>query len=122
MGHPYKFDANTIPQYWHRDSVDDVKNEMLKDLTLLWSSDLDDFFALIDKNVLGNVGLDAFNIIISSDHENEAKQLAKYYARLLNSKEYRITSSKYVQTVLMDDLLEIDKLDDLHGVIFVDGF
>lgn len=122
LGHPYKFDANTIPQYWHRDFVNDVKNEMLKDLTLLWSSDLDDFFALIDKNVLGNVGLDAFNIIISSDHENEAKQLAKYYARLLNSKEYRITSSKYVQTVLMDDLLEIDKLDDLHGVIFVEDF
>lgn len=102
--------------------MNDVKNEMLKDLTLLWSSDLDDFFALIDKNVLDNAGLDAFNIIISSDHEDEAKRFAKYYARLLNSKEYRITSSKYVQTVLMDDLLEIDKFDDLHGVIFVEDF
>ena len=119
LGNPYKFEANTIPQYWHRDSANDVKNEMLNNPAVLWSSDLDDFFALIDKNISDNL---EFNIVVSSDREDEAKRLAKYYARLLNSKEYRITSSKYVQTVLMDDLLEIDKFDDLHGVIFIEDF
>ena len=119
LGNPYKFEANTIPQYWHRDSANDVKNEMLNNPAVLWSSDLDDFFALIDRNVSDKLG---FNIVVSSNREDEAKRFAKYYARLLNSKEYRITSSKYVQTVLMDDLLEIDKFDDLHGVIFVEDF
>lgn len=115
LGEPYVFGANTIPMYWRREASSVVKNEMLEDKTLLWSADLDSFFKQISMS-------SNHNIIITADDENDAIRTAKLYARILNSNEYHITSSKMVDCISVEELLEIDGFEDKHGIVFIRNF
>ena len=122
LGKPYVFGADTIPFYRPRDVLKDIKEEMNKDELLLWSQDFDAFLEEIRNKVSNNVDKKSYNLVVSAKSESAAQRLAKFYARILNSKEYHITSSKMMISVDIGELQEIENFEKQNGVVFVKGF
>lgn len=122
LGKPYVFGADTIPFYRPRDVLKDVEEEMNKDELLLWSQDFDAFLEEIRNKVSNNADKKSYNLVVSAKSESDAQKLAKFYARILNSKEYYVTSSKMMISVDISELQEIENFEKQNGVVFVKGF
>ena len=76
---------------------------------------------LVQTNKEHNVLRNAYNLCIETNNDSLVKDFARDYARLLNSQNYDVIYSTFVEEVDVRKLIEMDNLQNQHGLIVVKG-
>lgn len=76
---------------------------------------------LVQTNKEHDASRNTYNLCIETNNDSLVKAFARDYARLLNSQNYDVIYSTFVEEVDVRKLIEMDNLQNHHGLIVVKG-
>lgn len=109
----------SIPVYWKRELSEDVQKD-IEDKYSKYTS-IKTILNLVQTNKEHDVLRNAYNLCIETNNDSLVKDFARDYARLLNSQNYDVIYSTFVEEVDVRKLIEMDSLQNQHGLIVVKG-
>lgn len=109
----------SIPAYWKRELSEKVQND-IEDTYSKYTS-IKTILNLVQTNKEHDVLRNAYNLCIETNNDSLVKAFARDYARLLNSQNYDVIYSTFVEEVDVRKLIEMDNLQNQHGLIVVKG-
>lgn len=109
----------SIPVYWKRELSEDVQKDIENKYSKYTS--IKTILNLVQTNKEHDVLRNAFNLCIETNNDSLVKAFARDYARLLNSQNYDVIYSTFVEEVDVRKLIEMDNLQNQHGLIVVKG-
>ncbi|HCR67958.1 MAG TPA: hypothetical protein DIV43_02275 [Erysipelotrichaceae bacterium] len=109
----------SIPVYWKRELSEKVQND-IEDKYSKYTS-IKTILNLVQTNKEHDVLRNAYNLCIETNNDSLVKDFARDYARLLNSQNYDVIYSTFVEEVDVRKLIEMDNLQNQHGLIVVKG-
>lgn len=109
----------SIPEYWKRELSEDVRNDIQNKYSKYTS--IETILNLVQTNKEHGVLRSAYNLCIETNNDSLVKKFARDYARLLNSQNYDVIYSTFVEEVDVRELIEMDNLQNQHGLIVVKG-
>lgn len=109
----------SIPAYWKRELSEKVQND-IEDTYSKYTS-IKTILNLVQTNKEHDVLRNAYNLCIETNNDFLVKAFARDYARLLNSQNYDVIYSTFVEEVDVRKLIEMDNLQNQHGLIVVKG-
>lgn len=109
----------SIPVYWKRELSEDVQKDIENKYSKYTS--IKTILNLVQTNKEHDVLRNAYNLCIETNNDSLVKDFARDYARLLNSQNYDVIYSTFVEEVDVRKLIEMDNLQNQHGLIVVKG-
>ena len=109
----------SIPVYWKRGLSEDVQKD-IEDKYSKYTS-IKTILNLVQTNKEHDVLRNAYNLCIETNNDSLVKDFARDYARLLNSQNYDVIYSTFVEEVDVRKLIELENLQNQHGLIVVKG-
>lgn len=109
----------SIPVYWKRELSEDVQKDIENKYSKYTS--IKTILNLVQTNKEHDVLRNAYNLCIETNNDSLVKAFARDYARLLNSQNYDVIYSTFVEEVDVRKLIEMDNLQNQHGLIVVKG-
>lgn len=109
----------SIPVYWKRELSEDVQKDIENKYSKYTSIKM--ILNLVQTNKEHDVLRNAYNLCIETNNDSLVKDFARDYARLLNSQNYDVIYSTFVEEVDVRKLIEMDNLQNQHGLIVVKG-
>lgn len=109
----------SIPVYWKRELSEDVQKD-IEDKYSKYTS-IKTILNLVQTNKEHDVLRNAYNLCIETNNDSLVKDFARDYARLLNSQNYDVIYSTFVEEVDVRKLIELENLQNQHGLIVVKG-
>lgn len=109
----------SIPVYWKRELSEDVQKDIEDKYSKYTSIKM--ILNLVQTNKEHDVLRNAYNLCIETNNDSLVKDFARDYARLLNSQNYDVIYSTFVEEVDVRKLIEMDNLQNQHGLIVVKG-
>ena len=109
----------SIPAYWKRELSEDVQKDIEDKYSKYTSIKM--ILNLVQTNKEHDVLRNAYNLCIETNNDSLVKDFARDYARLLNSQNYDVIYSTFVEEVDVRKLIEMDNLHNQHGLIVVKG-
>lgn len=109
----------SIPVYWKRGLSEDVQKD-IEDKYSKYTS-IKTILNLVQTNKEHDVLRNAYNLCIETNNNSLVKDFARDYARLLNSQNYDVIYSTFVEEVDVRKLIELENLQNQHGLIVVKG-
>mgnify|MGYP001120200435 FL=1 len=109
----------SIPAYWKRELSEKVQND-IEDTYSKYTS-IKTILNLVQTNKEHDVLRNAYNLCIETNNDSLVKDFARDYARLLNSQNYDVIYSTFVEEVDVRKLIELENLQNQHGLIVVKG-
>lgn len=107
----------SIPVYWKRELSEDVQKD-IKDKYSKYTS-IKTILNLVQTNKEHDVLRNTYNLCIETNNDSLVKDFARDYARLLNSQNYDVIYSTFVEEVDVRKLIEMENLQNQHGLIVV---
>lgn len=109
----------SIPVYWKRELSEDVQKD-IEDKYSKYTS-IKTILNLVQTNKEHDASRNTYNLCIETNNDSLVKDFARDYARLLNSQNYDVIYSTFVEEVDVRKLIEMDNLQNQHGLIVVKG-
>lgn len=109
----------SIPVYWKRELSEDVQKD-IEDKYSKYTS-IKTILNLVQTNKEHDASRNTYNLCIETNSDSLVKDFARDYARLLNSQNYDVIYSTFVEEVDVRKLIEMDNLQNQHGLIVVKG-
>ena len=109
----------SIPEYWKRELSEKVQND-IEDKYSKYTS-IKTILNLVQTNKEHDVLRNTYNLCIETNNDSLVKDFARDYARLLNSQNYDVIYSTFVEEVDVRKLIEMENLQNQHGLIVVKG-
>lgn len=109
----------SIPVYWKRGLSEDVQKD-IEDKYSKYTS-IKTILNLVQTNKEHDASKNTYNLCIETNNDSLVKDFARDYARLLNSQNYDVIYSTFVEEVDVRKLIEMDNLQNQHGLIVVKG-
>lgn len=109
----------SIPVYWKRELSEDVQKDIENKYSKYTS--IKTILNLVQTNKEHDVLRNAYNLCIETNNDSLVKDFARDYARLLNSQNYDVIYSTFVEEVDVRKLIEMENLQNQHGLIVVKG-
>lgn len=109
----------SIPVYWKRELSEDVQKD-IEDKYSKYTS-IKTILNLAKTNKEHDASRNTYNLCIETNNDSLVKDFARDYARLLNSQNYDVIYSTFVEEVDVRKLIEMDNLQNQHGLIVVKG-
>lgn len=109
----------SIPVYWKRELSEDVQKD-IEDKYSKYTS-IKTILNLVQTNKEHDVLRNTYNLCIETNNDSLVKDFARDYARLLNSQNYDVIYSTFVEEVDVRKLIELENLQNQHGLIVVKG-
>lgn len=109
----------SIPEYWKRELSEDVQKGIENKYSKYTSIKM--ILNLVQTNKEHDVLRNAYNLCIETNNDSLVKDFARDYARLLNSQNYDVIYSTFVEEVDVRKLIELENLQNQHGLIVVKG-
>lgn len=109
----------SIPEYWKRELSEDVQKD-IEDKYSKYTS-IKTILNLVQTNKEHDASRNTYNLCIETNNDSLVKDFARDYARLLNSQNYDVIYSTFVEEVDVRKLIEMDNLQNQHGLIVVKG-
>lgn len=107
----------SIPVYWKRELSEDVQKD-IEDKYSKYTS-IKTILNLVQTNKEHDVLRNTYNLCIETNNDSLVKDFARDYARLLNSQNYDVIYSTFVEEVDVRKLIEMENLQNQHGLIVV---
>ena len=109
----------SIPEYWKRELSEDVQKDIENKYSKYTS--IKTILNLAQTNKEHDASRNTYNLCIETNNDSLVKDFARDYARLLNSQNYDVIYSTFVEEVDVRKLIEMDNLQNQHGLIVVKG-
>lgn len=109
----------SIPVYWKRELSEDVQKDIENKYSKYTS--IKTILNLVQTNKEHDASRNTYNLCIETNNDSLVKAFARDYARLLNSQNYDVIYSTFVEEVDVRKLIEMDNLQNQHGLIVVKG-
>lgn len=109
----------SIPEYWKRELSEDVQKNIENKYSKYTS--IKTILNLAQTNKEHDASRNTYNLCIETNNDSLVKDFARDYARLLNSQNYDVIYSTFVEEVDVRKLIEMDNLQNQHGLIVVKG-
>lgn len=109
----------SIPVYWKRGLSEDVQKD-IEDKYSKYTS-IKTILNLVQTNKEHDASKNTYNLCIETNNDSLVKDFARDYARLLNSQNYDVIYSTFVEEVDVRKLIELENLQNQHGLIVVKG-
>lgn len=109
----------SIPVYWKRELSEDVQKD-IEDKYSKYTS-IKTILNLAQTNKEHDASRNTYNLCIETNNDSLVKDFARDYARLLNSQNYDVIYSTFVEEVDVRKLIELENLQNQHGLIVVKG-
>lgn len=109
----------SIPVYWKRELSEDVQKD-IEDKYSKYTS-IKTILNLVQTNKEHDASRNTYNLCIETNNDSLVKDFARDYARLLNSQNYDVIYSTFVEEVDVRKLIELENLQNQHGLIVVKG-
>lgn len=109
----------SIPVYWKRELSEKVQNDIEEKYSKYTS--IKTILNLVQTNKEHDASKNTYNLCIETNNDSLVKAFARDYARLLNSQNYDVIYSTFVEEVDVRKLIEMDNLQNQHGLIVVKG-
>lgn len=109
----------SIPVYWKRELSEDVQKD-IEDKYSKYTS-IKTILNLVQTNKEHDASRNTYNLCIETNNDSLVKDFARDYARLLNSQNYDVIYSTFVEEVDVRKLIEMENLQNQHGLIVVKG-
>lgn len=109
----------SIPEYWKRELSEDVQKDIENKYSKYTS--IKTILNLVQTNKEHDASKNTYNLCIETNNDSLVKDFARDYARLLNSQNYDVIYSTFVEEVDVRKLIEMDNLQNQHGLIVVKG-
>lgn len=109
----------SIPEYWKRELSEDVQEDIENKYSKYTS--IKTILNLVQTNKEHDASRNTYNLCIETNNDSLVKDFARDYARLLNSQNYDVIYSTFVEEVDVRKLIEMDNLQNQHGLIVVKG-
>ena len=109
----------SIPVYWKRELSEKVQND-IEDKYSKYTS-IKTILNLVQTNKEHDASRNTYNLCIETNNNSLVKNFARDYARLLNSQNYDVIYSTFVEEVDVRKIIEMDNLQNQHGLIVVKG-
>lgn len=109
----------SIPVYWKRELSEDVQKDIENKYSKYTS--IKTILNLVQTNKEHGASKNTYNLCIETNNDSLVKDFARDYARLLNSQNYDVIYSTFVEEVDVRKLIEMDNLQNQHGLIVVKG-
>ena len=109
----------SIPVYLKRELSEDVQKD-IEDKYSKYTS-IKTILNLVQTNKEHDASRNTYNLCIETNNDSLVKAFARDYARLLNSQNYDVIYSTFVEEVDVRKLIEMDNLQNQHGLIVVKG-
>lgn len=109
----------SIPVYWKRELSEDVQKDIENKYSKYTS--IKTILNLVQTNKDHDASRNTYNLCIETNNDSLVKDFARDYARLLNSQNYDVIYSTFVEEVDVRKLIEMDNLQNQHGLIVVKG-
>lgn len=109
----------SIPVYWKRELSEDVQKDIENKYSKYTS--IKTILNLVQTNKEHDASRNTYNLCIETNNDSLVKAFARDYARLLNSQNYDVIYSTFVEEVDVRKLIELENLQNQHGLIVVKG-
>lgn len=109
----------SIPEYWKRELSEDVQKDIENKYSKYTS--IKTILNLVQTNKEHDASKNTYNLCIETNNDSLVKDFARDYARLLNSQNYDVIYSTFVEEVDVRKLIELENLQNQHGLIVVKG-
>lgn len=109
----------SIPVYWKRELSEDVQKDIENKYSKYTS--IKTILNLVRTNKEHDASRNTYNLCIETNNDSLVKAFARDYARLLNSQNYDVIYSTFVEEVDVRKLIELENLQNQHGLIVVKG-
>lgn len=109
----------SIPVYWKRELSEDVQKD-IEDKYSKYTS-IKTILNLAKTNKEHDASRNTYNLCIETNNDSLVKDFARDYARLLNSQNYDVIYSTFVEEADVRKLIELENLQNQHGLIVVKG-
>ena len=109
----------SIPVYWKRELSEKVQND-IEDKYSKYTR-IKTILNLVQTNKEHDASRNTYNLCIETNNNSLVKNFARDYARLLNSQNYDVIYSTFVEEVDVRKIIEMDNLQNQHGLIVVKG-